>query len=349
MAVYGPAPRAVHNCTSPRFSTEENVLMNRGMRLALFLAAAAFAAGVHAQAGFPSRPVTLTVGFAPGGGTDAAARIVARKLSENIGQSVVVENRAGAGGNIAAQHIATAAPDGYTIHLTSVGPMAVAPAMTRNLPYDPKRDIAPLTMGVVFPNVMVVNPDVPAKTLAEFVALAKSKPGEINYASSGIGGAGHLAGELFKQRAGIELVHVPYKGGGPAMTDLLSGRVSLYPGVPSTVAPHVAAGKLRALATTGAVRSATMPNVPTVAESGYPGFEATNWYAFVAPAKTPKEILDYWNRELVKVLKDPAVSAELAKHGLEPMPGTREELAIYIDRETEKWGKVVRDAKITAE
>jgi tripartite-type tricarboxylate transporter receptor subunit TctC len=227
--------------------------------------------------------------------------------------------------------------------------MAVAPHMTRNLPYDPKRDIAPITMGVVFPNVIVVHPGVPAKTLAEYVALAKEKPGELNYASSGIGGAGHLTGELLKQRAGIDVVHVPYKGGGPAMTDLLGGRVTMYPGVPSTTAPHIEAGKLRALATTGARRTSTMPNVPTVAESGYPGFEATNWYAFVAPGKTPKEILDFWNRELVKVLNDPAVKAELAKHGLEPMPGTREELTRYIDKESETWSKVVRDAKITAE
>jgi tripartite-type tricarboxylate transporter receptor subunit TctC len=320
------------------------------MNRAFFAAVALLlSAGALAQANFPNRTVTLTVGFAPGGGTDTAARIIAKKLGDNIGQPVVVENRSGAGGNIAAQHIATAAPDGYTIHLTSVGPMAVAPAMTRNLPYDPKRDIAPITMGVVFPNVIVVNPSVPAKTLAEYVALAKEKPGELNYASSGIGGAGHLTGELLKQRAGIDIVHVPYKGGGPAMTDLLGGRVTMYPGVPSTAAPHIETGKLRALATTGARRTSTMPNVPTVAESGYPGFEATNWYAFVAPGKTSKEILDFWNRELVKVLNDPAVKAELAKHGLEPMPGTREELARYIDKESETWGKVVRDAKITAE
>jgi tripartite-type tricarboxylate transporter receptor subunit TctC len=227
--------------------------------------------------------------------------------------------------------------------------MAVAPHMVKDLPYDPKRDIAPITMGVVFPNVIVVNPSVPARTLAEYVALAKQKPGELNYASSGIGGAGHLAGELFKQRAGIDVVHVPYKGGGPAMTDLLGGRVTMYPAVPSTAAPHIEAGKLRALATTGAKRTATMPNVPTVAESGYPGFEATNWYAFVAPGKTPKEILEYWNRELVKVLNDPVVRAELAKHGLEPMPGSREELARYIEKENETWGKVVRQADIKPE
>ena len=308
-------------------------------------AAAAFA---NAQ-NFPSRPVTITVGFAPGGGTDTAARIIARKLTENIGQAVVVENRAGAGGNIAAQHIATAAPDGYTIHLTSVGPMSVAPAMYKNLPYDPRKDIAPITMGVMFPNVIVVHPGLPVNTLAEYVALAKSKPGELNYASSGVGGAGHLAGELFKQRAGIDVVHVPYKGGGPAMTDLLGGRVTMYPGVPSTVLPHVDSGKLRALAITGPNRIPTHPNIPTVAESGYPGFEASNWYAFVAPGKAPPDILDYWNREINKVLRDPQVKAELAKHGLDPAPGTREELARYIDKETEVWGKVVRDAKIQAE
>jgi tripartite-type tricarboxylate transporter receptor subunit TctC len=317
---------------------------------ALAAAAAALAAGgAIAQSSFPSRTVTLTVGFAPGGGTDTAARIVAQKLTQNIGQSVVVENRAGAGGNIAAQQIATAAPDGYTISLSSVGPLSVSPALYKNLPYDPKRDIAPITMGVVFPNVFVVNPNVPAKTLAEFVALAKAKPGELNYASSGVGGAGHLAGELFKQAAGIDMVHVPYKGGGPAMTDILGGRVTMYPAVPSTALPHIQAGKVRALAVTGPKRLPTMPDVPTVAESGYPGFEATNWYAFVAPAKTPPEILDYWNRELVKVLKDPGVHAALMRDGLEPMPGTREELARYIDRETEKWGKVVRDAKIQPE
>jgi tripartite-type tricarboxylate transporter receptor subunit TctC len=189
-------------------------------------AAASIALGgaATAQNKFPSHAVTLTVGFAAGGGTDTAARIIAKKLSENIGQPVIVDNKAGAGGNIAAQHIATAPPDGYTIHLTSVGPMSIAPHLAKNLPYDAKKDIAPITMGVIFPNEIVIYPGVPAKTLAEYVALAKAKPGELNYASSGIGGIGHLAGELFKQRAGIDLVHVPYKGGGPAMADLLACR-----------------------------------------------------------------------------------------------------------------------------
>jgi tripartite-type tricarboxylate transporter receptor subunit TctC len=317
-------------------------------RAIVFVLAALAATALQAQ-NFPTRAVTLTVGFAPGGGTDTAARIVARKLTENIGQSVVVENRAGAGGNIAAQHIANAPPDGYTIHLTSVGPMAVAPAMFTSLPYDPKKDIAPITMGVVFPNVFVVHTGVPAKTLKEFVALAKAKPGQITYASSGIGGAGHLAGELFKQRAGIEMVHVPYKGGGPAMTDLLGHRVDMYPAVPSTAEPHIVDGKLVAIATTGLKRTALMPNVPTVAEQGYPGFEAVNWYAFVAPGKTPRDIIDFWNREIVKALNDPSVRNDLAKQGLDPQPGTPQELARYIDSETEKWGKVVRAANIKPE
>jgi tripartite-type tricarboxylate transporter receptor subunit TctC len=316
---------------------------------ALAAAVVAFAGAAFAQGSFPTHPVTLIVGFAPGGGTDTMARVVAQKLSQNIGQSVVVENRAGAGGNIAAQQIANAPPDGYTIHLSSVGPLTVAPAMQKSLPYDPKKDIAPITMGAVFPNVFVVHPGVPAKTLAEFVQLAKSQPGKITYASSGVGGAGHLSGELFKLAAGIEMVHVPYKGGGPAMTDLLGGRVDMYAAVPSTALPHVQAGKLRALAVTGPKRLATMPEVPTVAESGYPGFEAVNWYCFVAPGKTPKDIIDFWNREIVKVLNDPQVKAELSKHDLVPDPGTPQELARYIDSETEKWGKVVRAAKITAD
>jgi tripartite-type tricarboxylate transporter receptor subunit TctC len=323
--------------------------MKHAFRLIVAATALVLAGPAAAQSWAPSRPVTLTVGFAPGGGTDTAGRIVAKKLSENIGQTVVVENKAGAGGNIAAQHAAQSPPDGHLIHLSSVGPLTVAPAMSKNLGYDPKKDLAPITLGMMFPNVFVVHPTVPAKTLAEFVALAKQKPGELNYASSGIGGAAHLAGELFKQRAGIDMVHVPYKGGGPAMADMLGGRVSMYPAVPSTSKPHVQSGKIHAIATTGLKRTPVMPDVPTVAEQGYPGFNATNWYAFVVSGKTPREIQQYWNRELVKALKDPEVVKALNDQGLEPAPGTAEELAKLIDTETEVWSKVVREAKITAE
>ena len=324
--------------------------MNDSLRLRLAAAlAAALPLALAAQQNFPTRPVTLTVGFAPGGGTDTAARVIAKKLTENIGQVVVVENKAGAGGNIAAEDVANAPPDGYKIHLTSVGPMTVAPAMTKDLRYDPKRDIAPITMGVVFPNVMIVNPGVPVKSLAEWVALVKREPGKHTFGSSGIGGAGHLAGALFNIAAQVDVLHVPYKGGGPAMTDLLGGRIDMYIAVPSTAQSHIEAGKVRALATTGLQRTRAMPDVPTVAELGYPGFEAINWYAFVAPGKTPKALIDFWNRELVKALKDPEVNKELAKHGLEPQPGTPEELAKYMAAETEKWGRVVREAKITAE
>jgi tripartite-type tricarboxylate transporter receptor subunit TctC len=274
---------------------------------------------------WPPKTVTLVVGFAAGGATDGAARIIAKKLQENIGRTVVVENRAGAGGNLAHQYVSKAAPDGSVILLGSIGPLAIAPHLM-NVGYDPQKDLAPLTMGVTFPNVLVVNPSVGVKTLAEFVAKAKAKPGSIDYASTGNGSASHLAGELLNQRAGIDTVHIPYKGGAPALQDLLGGRVAAYYSTPSTAAPHIEAGKLIPLATTGLTRSPFMPSVPTIAESGYPGFNATNWYAFVAPAKAPAAVLDRWNAELVKALNAPEVKAELDKHGLTPAPGTREDL-----------------------
>jgi tripartite-type tricarboxylate transporter receptor subunit TctC len=290
----------------------------------------------------------MLVGFAPGGATDTAARIIAKKLSENIGQTVVVENKAGAGGNIAHQAVAIAPPDGYTILLGSVGPLAVSPHLIAKLPYDPLKDLAPLTMAVNFPNVLVVHAGVPAKTLAEYIALAKAKPGSLDYASTGVGSASHLAGELFNQRAGVDIVHIPYKGGGPAMTDLLGGRVGAYYSTHSTAGPHIETGKLRALAVTGLKRSPFLPNVPTIAESGFPGFEASNWYAFVTSAKVPAPILDKLNAELVKALGAPDVKEQLAKHFLEPQPGSRDDLAKYIRKEYDTWGKVVKAAGISA-
>jgi tripartite-type tricarboxylate transporter receptor subunit TctC len=317
-------------------------------RLLLAAAALALAGAAAAQSDFPTRTITMLVGFAPGGATDTAARIIAKKMSENIGQSVIVENKPGAGGNIAHQFVANAAPDGYTILLGSVGPLSVAPHIMKNLPYDPLKDLAPLTMAVTFPNVLVVHAGVPAKNLAEYIALAKQKEGGLDYASTGVGSASHLAGELFNQRAGVKVVHIPYKGGGPAMTDLLGGRVGAYYSTPSTAGPHIATGKLRALAVTGAARTPFMPDVPTIAESGFPGFEASNWYAFVTSSKVPAPILDKLNAELVKALGAPDVKEQLAKHFLEPQPGSRDDLAKYIRKEYDTWGKVVKAAGISA-
>jgi tripartite-type tricarboxylate transporter receptor subunit TctC len=317
-------------------------------RLLLAAAALALAGAAAAQSDFPTRTITMLVGFAPGGATDTAARIIAKKMSENIGQSVIVENKPGAGGNIAHQFAANAAPDGYTILLGSVGPLSVAPHIMKNLPYDPLKDLAPLTMAVTFPNVLVVHAGVPAKNLAEYIALARQKEGGLDYASTGVGSASHLAGELFNQRAGVKVVHIPYKGGGPAMTDLLGGRVGAYYSTPSTAGPHIATGKLRALAVTGAARTPFMPDVPTIAESGFPGFEASNWYAFVTSSKVPAPILDKLNAELVKALGAPDVKEQLAKHFLEPQPGSRDDLAKYIRKEYDTWGKVVKAAGISA-
>ena len=315
------------------------------------LSAALFAATSVSPASaqeWPPKTVTLVVGFAAGGATDGAARIIAKKLQENIGRTVVVENRAGAGGNLAHQYVSKAAPDGTVILLGSIGPLAIAPHLM-NVGYDAQKDLAPLTMGVTFPNVLVVNPTVGVKTLAEFVAKAKARPGSIDYASTGNGSASHLAGELLNLRAGIDTVHIPYKGGAPALQDLLGGRVAAYYSTPSTAAPHIEAGKLIPLATTGLARSPFMPNVPTIAESGYPGFNATNWYAFVAPGKAPAAVLDRWNAELVKALNSPEVKAELDKHGLTPAPGSREELARTIAAESKAWGQLIKERGIKAD
>ena len=302
----------------------------------------------HAQDFPPKKPVTLVVGFAPGGAADAAARLIAKKLSENIGQSVVVDNKGGAGGNIAHQYVANAAADGSVLLFGSVGPLTIAPHLMK-LPYDPFKDLAAVSGGVNFPNVLVVHKGLGVTTLAQFVELSKKKPGTVDFASTGPGSASHLAGELFNQRAGIDMTHIPYKGGAPALQDLLGERVASYFSAPPTAMPQVEAGKLVPLATTGLTRPAYLPNIPTVSEAGYPGFEALNWYAFVAPGKTPVPILDRWNVEIVKVLKDPGVRDALNKHGLTPQPTTRPEMTAFMRSESEKWGKLVRERKITAE
>ena len=316
------------------------------IRTLLTLVAAGLGSVSFAQEFPPKKSITMVVGFAAGGAADTGARIIAKKLGDNLGVSVVIDNRPGAGGNIAHQFAAQGPADGSVILLGSVGPLTIAQHMMK-LPYDPVKDLSPLTMGVNFPNVLVVGAHTGIKTFAEFVAYAKKNPGKLDFASTGPGSASHLAGELLNDMAKIDTVHVPYKGGAPALQDLLGGRVASYYSTLSTSLPHIESGKLIPLASTGAQRLTALPKIPTIAESGYPGFSATNWYAFVASSKVPKPILDRWNTELVKVLKSPDVVEALNSHGLTPQPSTRDELAQVMARETTTWGRIIRDRKIT--
>jgi tripartite-type tricarboxylate transporter receptor subunit TctC len=307
-----------------------------------------FALGALAQGGFPAKPITIVVGFEPGGGTDTTARIVQKPLGDNIGQQVVVENRAGAGGNIAVDYVAKSTPDGYTLVLANVGALAVNPHILKT-PYDPLRDLAPISMAAVFANVLVVQPSLQVNSVADYVKLAREKPDGVTYASSGIGGAGHLAGELLRGLAKANLVHVPYKGGGPAMQGFLGGQVDSFFATPISSVSQIRAGKARAVATTGSKRAALMPDVPTVAESGYPGYEALNWYGFLAPAKTPRDVIERLNREIVRALANPEAVSAMQKTGVEPQSSTPEEFARYIEREYHVWGKVVKEAGIKAQ
>jgi tripartite-type tricarboxylate transporter receptor subunit TctC len=328
--------------------------MNTSHRIRLTCIAALSLAGLMgalvagAQEFPPKKNITMVVGFAAGGAADTGARIIAKKLGENIGAAVVVDNRPGAGGNIAHAYAAQGPADGSLILFGSVGPLTIAPHMMK-ISYDPVKDLAPITMGVNFPNVLVVGAQTGIKTFADFVAYAKKNPGKLDFASTGPGSASHLAGELLNDMAHIETVHVPYKGGAPALQDLLGGRVSSYYSTLSTALPHIESGKLIPLASTGLQRLSGLPKVPTIAESGYPGFSATNWYAFVASSKVPKTVLDRWNTELVKVLKSPDVVEALNAHGLTPMPSTREEFAKYMEKESATWGRIIRERKITSE
>lgn len=322
-------------------------MKKRTFMQAAVLAATSLAWGSHALAQDfpPKKPITMVVGFAAGGAADAAARMIAKKLGDNIGQSVIVENRGGAGGNIAHGQVANGPTDGSMILFGSIGPLAIAPHLMK-LNYDPLKDLAPISGGVNFPNLLVVHKGAGINNLEEFVAQAKKAPGKLDFASTGAGSASHLAGELLNQRAGIDTVHVPYKGGGPAMQDLLGERITSYFAAPPTAMPQVEAGKLIPLATTGLTRPSYMPNIPTVAEAGYPGFEALNWYAFVAAAKTPEPILERWNQEIVKALNDPEVSKMLLDYGLTPQSSTRQELAEFIQKEYVQWGEVVKQGNL---
>lgn len=293
---------------------------------------------------YPARPIRLLVGFAPGGANDLVARAVATRLSPRIGQQVVVENRAGAGGNIATELAARSAPDGYTLLMASVASFAMSPALLGKVPFDPINDFAPVTQAVVVTGILSVHPSMPTKTLKEFVALAKKRPGKINYASPGVGSIVHLASELFWKTAAIKLNHVPYKGGGPAVVDAVAGHVESIFGLISTQTPHIRAGRLRALGVTSLRRSGALPDVPTIAESGYPGFEAGGWLGFAFPARTPQPIVDRMHKEIAAVLRLREVQAQLEDLGLDPEPSDPAKFHALIKSDHARWEKVVHEA-----
>lgn len=315
------------------------------------LAAAMLAcvSGATLAQNFPSKSIRFLVGFAPGGSTDIVARMIAQEMAKNIGQQVIVDNRPGAGSAIAAELTAKAPPDGHTIFACTTGIFAILPFIQSKLPYDPDKDLAPVTQTGSLPYIIVLHPSLPARNVKEFVALAKARPGEINFASSGIGTASHLSAEYLSNVAKISMTHVPYKGTGNAMADLLAGQVVLMFDQPVSSMPHVKAGKLRVLGITSGKRFSTMPDIPTVAEQGLPGFESVSWSGVCAPGATPKPVIARLQTEVAKVLKMPDIRDRLLRDGIEPIGGTPEEFQAHIKREMQKWGKVVRDAKVTVQ
>ena len=317
------------------------------MRALLATLSVAFALHAYGQDAWPTRPVRMILPFPPGGGTDILGRLIAERLSAGIGQPVVTENRGGAGGNVGAEAAARSAPDGYTIVLVAPS-LAISPTLYSKINYDPVKDFAPISLVATVPNVMVTQPSLPGQ-LQEFIAFVKAKPGALNFGSGGAGTSNHLAGELFNIVTGARLVHVPYKGVNLAMQDVLAGNVHLvFIGIPAA-APHIKAGKLRALAIVAPQRSTALPDVPTVAEAGLKDFEVTTWYGILAPAGTPQSVVRRLNAELVKVMHAPEMKEKLTATGTEPLTSTPEEFAAYIKREIAKWGDVIRKAGVKAD
>ncbi|MPS26522.1 tripartite tricarboxylate transporter substrate binding protein [Pigmentiphaga sp.] len=309
------------------------------------LCAASFDAAAQA---YPSRPIRLVVGYAPGGGTDSLARVFADKISQGLGQPVIVDNRPGAAGNIASDYVVRAAPDGYTILMGNVGPMAVNPYLYK-LSFDPMRDLAPVTLLATAPLLVVVNPKLPVQTLQDLVALARRQPGKLSYSSAGVGSSNHLAGALFNIEAGTDIVHVPYKGAAPAVTDLISGQVQLSFQTLPSVGSNVKANMLRALAVTSATRSSVYPDVPTAAEAGLNNFEVSAWYSIVVPAGTPRPIIDRLHDEFVKALNQKEVVEKLRAEGAVPAGTTPEQFGEFMRAESGKWGRVVKISGMRAD
>jgi tripartite-type tricarboxylate transporter receptor subunit TctC len=325
--------------------------MNKIKYLYLLAAVTAIAAPVTpalAQA-FPGKSIRWILPYPPGGGSDTIARPFARKLSENIGQQVVIDNRGGAGGNIGMEAAARAAPDGYTVVMGLTAQLAVNPALFTKIPYDPIRDFEPIMLLANGGYLLVAHPSLPAKTVTDLIAIARKRPGELLYASSGNGSGGHLASELFNVMAGVRITHVPYKGGGQAMVDTVAGQTQLLFTPPISSAGHVESGRLRAIAISTTKRLSSMPKLPTIAESGVPGYDSGVWYAMLAPRGTPQNIIARLHEEFRKVLGDSAIRGFLTKSGVEPDGGTPDELSKYMRSELAKWAKVIKAANITVD
>ena len=301
-----------------------------------------------ADSAYPTRPIRLIVPFAPGGGVDTTARIIAPKLSDSMGQNWVVDNRTGAGGNLAAEIVARANPDGYTVLMAIDAQLTANPSLYK-LPFSVEKDLQPITILASTDQIVVVHPGVPAKTFKEFVALAKQKPGVFRYGSGGVGSANHLAGELLKKYTGIDIVHVPYKGAGPSIAGILAGEIQMNISSPASTIGFITSGRLRALARTGATRAKLLPELPTVAESGYPGFEAIQWYGLVVPGATPKRIVDRIYNEARKALQSADVQATMERLGLDPESITPVELVARVKKETAIWSGIIKDAGIRVE
>jgi tripartite-type tricarboxylate transporter receptor subunit TctC len=295
---------------------------------------------------YPSRPIKLIVPYAAGGGADSVARIVAKRVSDTIGQPIVIENRTGAGSIIGTEAVQRAEPDGYTLLLGQSGPISINPAIYKNLRYDPVKDFAPVTMTTAYPYILVVSPKLPAKTLQEFIALSKSKPGEFNYGTTGIGAANHLVSELFNGKTGLTMTHIPYRGTALAVTDLIAGQVTMVFADPISALAHIQAGTLRALAVTSKERSPVAPDVPTVAESGYPGFDAIAWHGILAPARTPPAIIKNLNDEFASALRDPETKALLEKQAMQAVGNSPEDFAAFIQQDIAIWKEVAAQANV---
>lgn len=315
----------------------------------LLLVAALLASSLATAQPYPSRPVTLVVPFPPGGGTDTGARIVAEQLGKKWGQTVVVENKGGAAGMIGADLVAKAKPDGYTILMGNIGTQAINPSLYKKMPYDPDAAFAPIALVAELPLAMMVNPAVEAKTAKEFVALAKSKPGQLSYSSSGAGGAPHLAAEMFKDSTGSFILHVPYRGGGPAISDLIAGHVQLSFMTVLEASGHIKAGKLRALAVTSDKRVSALPDVPTLAETAVPGFNSISWIGLFAPAGTPKEIVDKVSADVREVVGAEDVKAKLVNLGAVPLANTPAQFTQMIANDRKRYAKIIADRKITVD